>query len=153
MRWRPVALLSMPHALSEGTFPIRFLPSGIMLIEWLIADEWVDGKLLPKGTICLLNVWGLHHDESKFPNSNNFDPDHFEGRTLPAAEYANSADYENRDHYGYGTLKSNCCLVPVLTGAINRQRPPSVSWNPSGRSWPFSSNVHDALGIQYRDDN
>ena len=62
----------------------------------------MDGKLLPQGAVIFLNVWGLHHDESKFANHENFDPDHYKGRTLVAAEYANSADYENRDHYNYG---------------------------------------------------
>lgn len=48
--------------------------------------------------ICFINVWGLHYDEAKFPDSDVFDPDHYKGRTLLAAEYANSADYEQRDH-------------------------------------------------------
>ncbi|EXJ74267.1 uncharacterized protein A1O5_02563 [Cladophialophora psammophila CBS 110553] len=87
-RWRPVAPLSVPHALSE--------------------DEWIDGKFLPKGTICFVNVWGLHHDDAKFPNHEVFDPDHYKGRTLLAAEYANSPDYENRDHYGYGHGRRLC---------------------------------------------
>ncbi len=56
-----------------------------------------------------LNVWGLHHDESKFPNHDTFDPDHYKGRTLLAAEYANSADYENRDHYDYGMFSPWLC--------------------------------------------
>ena len=69
-------------------------------------DEWVDGKFLPKGTVCFVNLWGLHHDESKFPDHDTFDPDHFKGRTMLAAEYANSSDYEKRDHYSYGMLQS-----------------------------------------------
>jgi len=73
-----------------------------------LTDEWVDGKLLPKGTVLFVNVWGLHHDESKFPDSHTFDPDHYKGRTLSAAEYANSADYENRDHYGFGMSTPRC---------------------------------------------
>lgn len=67
-------------------------------------DQWVDGKFLPKGTVLFVNVYGLHQDESKFPHPNTFDPDHYKGRTLLAAEYANSADYENRDHYGFGSF-------------------------------------------------
>ena len=76
------------------------------LIEYLVADEWVDGKFLPKGTMLFVNVWGLHHDEAKFPSSDTFDPDRYLDRPLLAAEYANSADFENRDHYGYGKLLS-----------------------------------------------
>ncbi|EXJ68791.1 uncharacterized protein A1O5_07722 [Cladophialophora psammophila CBS 110553] len=88
MRWRPVTPLSFPHCLAE--------------------DEWVDSKFLPKGTIVIINVWGLHHDETKFPNHDIFDPDHYAGRTLLASEYAASADYESRDHYAYGAGRRLC---------------------------------------------
>lgn len=103
MRWRPVAPLSVPHALSEGKFCTSLFR--VFLIRLINIDEWVDGKFLPKGTVCLINVWGLHHDESKYPDSDSFNPDHYKGRTLLAAEYANAADYENRDHYGYGMVR------------------------------------------------
>lgn len=94
-------------------------------------DEWIDGKFLPKGTIIFTNVWGkqttlllsrsrshiiltfagslgLHHDESKYPDSHIFDPDRYAGRIGSSAEYANSADYENRDHYGFGNGRRLC---------------------------------------------
>lgn len=62
----------------------------------------VDGYLLPKGSIIFLNVWGVHHDEKRFFNHDVFEPDHFKGQTSLAAEYANVADPDARDHYGYG---------------------------------------------------
>jgi cytochrome P450 len=68
----------------------------------LLLDEIVDGKLLPKGTVIFVNVWGLHHDESKFTNPDIFDPDHYKNHPLLASEYANVHEFENRDHYGYG---------------------------------------------------
>ncbi|KAH8693657.1 putative cytochrome P450 [Talaromyces proteolyticus] len=88
MRWRPVTPLGIPHALDE--------------------DEWVDGKLLPKGTTLIMNTWGLHHDEKQFANPDVFNPDRYAGKTLSAAEYAISPDYENRDHYGYGAGRRLC---------------------------------------------
>ena len=63
---------------------------------------------IPKGATVILNVWGLHHDPVKFPNPDMFDPDRFAGRTLLAPDYASSADYENRDHYGYGAGRRIC---------------------------------------------
>lgn len=63
---------------------------------------------IPKGATVILNVWGLHHDPVKFPNPDIFDPERFAGRTLLAPEYANSSDYENRDHYGYGSGRRIC---------------------------------------------
>lgn len=74
----------------------------------MIADDWVDGKFLPKGTVIILNVWGLHHDEKAFPDPDNFDPERYAGRTQLAAEYAVSPDYEQRDHYGYGAGRRIC---------------------------------------------
>ncbi|KAI9879658.1 MAG: hypothetical protein M1830_007765 [Pleopsidium flavum] len=88
MRWRPVTPLSFPHYLSE--------------------DDWVDGRFLPKGTTILINVWGLHHDETIFPDPDTFDPERYSKRTLLAPEYATSADYESRDHYGYGAGRRLC---------------------------------------------
>jgi hypothetical protein len=54
----------------------------------------------------IVNVWGLHHDESKFPNPDVFNPEHYRGRIGSSASYANSADYENRDQYVFGKSKA-----------------------------------------------
>lgn len=56
----------------------------------------------------MLNVWGLHHDESVFPEPDVFDPERYLDKTLLAAHYANSSDYANRDHYGYGAGRRIC---------------------------------------------
>ncbi len=53
-------------------------------------------------------MWGLHHDPARFPNPDIFDPDRYVGRTLLAPEYAASADFESRDHYGYGSGRRIC---------------------------------------------
>ena len=63
---------------------------------------------IPKGSTIILNVWGLHHDPIRFPNPDVFDPDRYTGRTLLASEYAASADFEKRDHYGYGSGRRIC---------------------------------------------
>ncbi|KAK3688655.1 cytochrome P450 [Podospora appendiculata] len=88
IRWRRVTPLAFPHALSQ--------------------DDIVDNKFLPAGTTVLLNVWGLHHDEARFPNPDKFDPDRFARQTKLAAEYAASPDYDNRDHYLYGAGRRIC---------------------------------------------
>ena len=75
MRWRPVTPLAFPHALAE--------------------DDWVDGMFLPKGTVIIVNAWGLHFDETRFKDPQKFDPDHFAGVTTLAADLANGA-WENR---------------------------------------------------------
>lgn len=55
-----------------------------------------------------MNVWGLHHDPLRFLNPDSFDPDRYKGRVLLAPEYAASADFENRDHYAYGSGRRIC---------------------------------------------
>lgn len=55
-----------------------------------------------------MNVWGLHHDKTVFPDADSFDPERYAGRTQLAAEYAASPDYEKRDHYGYGSGRRIC---------------------------------------------
>ncbi|KAK5126661.1 hypothetical protein LTR85_009595 [Meristemomyces frigidus] len=87
MRWRPVTPLAFPHALAE--------------------DDWVDGMFLPKGTVVIVNAWGLQHDPERFANPDAFDPDHFAGSTTLATELANGS-WEKRDHYGYGTGRRFC---------------------------------------------
>ncbi|CAK4033461.1 O-methylsterigmatocystin oxidoreductase [Lecanosticta acicola] len=87
MRWRPVTPLAFPHALTE--------------------DDWIDGMFLPKGTVVIVNAWGMHHDENLYQNPEHFDPDHFKGCTTLATELG-KGPCENRDHYGYGTGRRFC---------------------------------------------
>lgn len=63
---------------------------------------------IPKGSTIFLNVWGLHHNPTRFPSPDVFDPDRYLDRTLLASEYAASADFEKRDHYSYGSGRRIC---------------------------------------------
>jgi cytochrome P450 family 619 len=87
MRWRPVVPLPLPRVLAE--------------------DDWINGKLLPKGTTVIMNSWGMQHDPTRFPGPDLFDPDHFIGVTKLANELA-IGDPEDRDHYGYGAGRRIC---------------------------------------------
>jgi len=85
------------------------------------SDEWVEGCFVPKGSIIFLNVWGLHHDEKRYPDHDIFNPDNFKGQTALATEYANAADPEARDHYGYGSLFSNRAnLLQYISDNLSR---------------------------------
>jgi len=46
LRWRPVLALALPHTSTE--------------------DDWYDGMFIPKGTLCLTNLWHCHHDPSAY---------------------------------------------------------------------------------------
>ena len=50
----------------------------------------------------------MHHDPIRFPDPDTFDPDHYKGQTTLAPELAAAAEYENRDHYGYGSGRRIC---------------------------------------------
>ena len=63
---------------------------------------------IPKGSTVILNVWGLHHDPERHPNPDAFDPERYAGRTRLAPDYAASADFDQRDHYGYGSGRRLC---------------------------------------------
>ena len=46
LRWRPAVPLGIPHA--------------------AINDDWYDGMFIPKGTVCISNVWHCNHDRAVF---------------------------------------------------------------------------------------
>lgn len=50
----------------------------------------------------------MHHDSTRFPNPDVFDPAHYEGVTALASELASASDYNKRDHYGYGAGRRLC---------------------------------------------
>ncbi|MCJ1466164.1 hypothetical protein MMC07_004783 [Pseudocyphellaria aurata] len=110
MRWRPVTPLAFPHALSEGNAEFRNCALSRLLsgADLQRIDDTIRGMKIPAGSTVILNVWGLHHDPVRFPNPDVFDPERFVGRTLLAPEYAASADFEKRDHYGYGSGRRIC---------------------------------------------
>jgi len=72
------------------------------------SDQWIDGKLLPKGASVFINLWDIHHDERRWENHDEFDPDRYAGYTMVASEYANSSNYDKRDHYAYGNGRRLC---------------------------------------------
>lgn len=89
MRWRPVLPTAFPHASRKS-------------------HTTVDGQTIPAGSSIILNVWGLHHDPARYEDPDEFDPSRYAGRTALATVYAASADYEKRDHYGYGSGRRLC---------------------------------------------
>jgi hypothetical protein len=55
-----------------------------------------------------MNIWGIHHDSNRYANPEIFSPGRFEGQTQLASVYANSSDYEKKDHFGYGVGRRIC---------------------------------------------
>src|SRR5579863_6175656 len=46
LRWRPSLPLGVPHAATEA--------------------DWYEGMFIPKGTVCIPNVWHCNHDHAVF---------------------------------------------------------------------------------------
>lgn len=53
-------------------------------------------------------IWAMHQDDGIYAHANKFDPDRYLNHPKMANEYATSPDYENRDHYGYGSGRRMC---------------------------------------------
>ncbi|KAF7537126.1 hypothetical protein G7054_g3942 [Neopestalotiopsis clavispora] len=85
-RWRPVSPLGVSHAVAE--------------------DDFVGGYLIPKGSTVVLNVWGMHHDEQRWDNPEEFRPDRYATHPKLASQY--TSDGPDRDHFGYGGGRRVC---------------------------------------------
>lgn len=73
---------------------------------------------IPKGSIVILNVWGIHHDTTRYANPEKFNPQRFEGQPELASVYANSGDHEKRDHFGYGAGRRICPGIHLAERAL-----------------------------------
>ncbi|KAL3426703.1 cytochrome P450 oxidoreductase [Phlyctema vagabunda] len=98
LRWRAVNKFGMMHATSE--------------------DDWYEGYFIPKGTVAVLNWWAIHMNPELFGNPQSFDPSRYLEKNLPAAEYLNSNDPYERDHFTYGAGRRVCPGVHVAERSL-----------------------------------
>jgi len=56
----------------------------------------------------MLNWWAIHYDEKRFPNPEEFIPDRYFDKKLPAADYISHPDPYERDHFTYGAGRRSC---------------------------------------------
>jgi cytochrome P450 len=83
LRWRPSGPMGLPHQVTE--------------------DDWYEGMFIPKGAICIPNVWHLNRDPEVYgENAAHFDP----ARHLDAhgniAPGPSDAKEEGHVTYGFG---------------------------------------------------
>jgi cytochrome P450 len=64
--------------------------------------------LIPKNSMIFVPVWALHHTEDIYAEHDTFNPDRYLGHPKLANDYAGSADWKNRDHWGYGAGRRIC---------------------------------------------
>ncbi|GME27166.1 cytochrome p450 [Neofusicoccum parvum] len=89
MRWMPTAVLgAAPHAVMQ--------------------DDEYRGYLIPKGAGVMMNIWGIHRDEKRYPQPDRFWPERYQGDAIGIAESATLADVSKRDQFGFGAGRRIC---------------------------------------------
>lgn len=66
----------------------------------------------------VLNIWGIHHDANRYADPEVFNPGRFRSQTQLASVYANSGDYQKRDHFGYGIGRRICPGIHLAERAL-----------------------------------
>ncbi|KAL4252122.1 cytochrome P450 family protein [Abortiporus biennis] len=85
VRWRPVVPVGMPHHARE--------------------DHWYEGRLIPRGTIMLANIWAMHKDQDVYgPDASEFNPDRWINKTNNTTLSGINSD----GHAGFGFGKRRC---------------------------------------------
>ncbi|GJJ11906.1 hypothetical protein Clacol_006144 [Clathrus columnatus] len=60
LRWRDVAPFGVPHSVSD------------------VKNDVYEGHIVPKGSDCIVNVWGLNHDKTVYgPDADSFNPERY----------------------------------------------------------------------------
>lgn len=115
LRWRAVNKFGMTHATSE--------------------DDWYEGYFIPKGTVAVLNWWyvswsisvsniitnylrAIHMNPELHESPAEFRPERYLNKTLSAADYINSNDPYERDHFTYGAGRRVCPGVHVAERSL-----------------------------------
>ncbi|KAF5379610.1 hypothetical protein D9757_009194 [Collybiopsis confluens] len=67
----------------------------------------------PKDTLVVLNCWTLHHNEDRYNDPMNFNPERYLGDELSCAESAKLPDVMDRDHFAFGAGRRICPGIHV----------------------------------------
>ena len=95
LRWRPVGPMGIPHVPTE--------------------DDWYEGKFIPKGTICIPNLWHMNRDPEIFgKNAEHFDP----ARYLDASGDTIMSDTKDHGHFSYGFGRRNCIGLHMANNSL-----------------------------------
>ncbi|KAI0291636.1 cytochrome P450 [Multifurca ochricompacta] len=83
LRWRPTLPFGLPHAASE--------------------DGWYEGMFIPKGTMCMANMWHCNHDREVFgDDADDFRPERFLDEKGEVILGSTEANQEGHITYGFG---------------------------------------------------
>jgi hypothetical protein len=107
-RWRPVTPLGVPHAVAEGRKAPKLPPKTHSADPLCQTDDEVDQMRIPKGSTVILNIWGMHHDDTRWESPEHFNPDRYADFPSLASVYAAAGEGQKRDHFGYGAGRRIC---------------------------------------------
>jgi len=83
LRWRPALPLGIPHSTTE--------------------DDWYQGMFIPKGAVCMANLWQCNHDPAFYgDDAADFNPGRFldeHGRLVPGPVETHE---DGHSTYGFG---------------------------------------------------
>jgi cytochrome P450 len=66
-------------------------------------DDWYEGMFIPKGTICLANLWQCHHDPALYgDDAADFNPERFLNESGRLIQGPREAHYDGHRAYGFG---------------------------------------------------
>ncbi len=77
-------LAKLPYAMMVFKEAMRLYPPAYVIARRALRDVEVEGRRIPKGTLVVINIIGMHHDPALFPDPERFDPERF----TPEAEKA-----------------------------------------------------------------
>jgi len=136
LRWRPTLPFGLPHTTTE--------------------DDWYEGMFIPKGTICLANLWQCHHDLAAYgDDAARFNPERF----LDEQGNLISGPSETRDdgHCTYGFGRRACVgkhaaneLLFISMATVlwaTRLEPPQ---DENGREVPLDTETPHDAGMEFR---
>ena len=87
LRWRPAFPLNIPHTSMQ--------------------DDWYEGMFIPKGSVCMVNLWQCHHDPAIYgPDAASFNPDRYldeHGKLIPGP-----AETRDDGHSSFGFGRRSC---------------------------------------------
>ena len=97
LRLRPVAPLGLPHRCTE--------------------DDWYEGMFIPKGAICIPNIWHMNRDPEVYgENSGHFDPTrHLDARDIAPGRLS---DTKEEGHVSFGFGRRQCVGRHVANNSL-----------------------------------
>jgi len=83
LRWRPALPFGVPHAATK--------------------DDWYEGMFIPKGTVCMANIWHCNHDRAVFgEDADEFRPERYLNRKGELVSGAVETNQAGNVSFGFG---------------------------------------------------